>query len=141
MDGVLAKPLRLDDLRRALAGEPAAANVEATDSAVDRPLLNNHRLLLGEQKVQGLLRVLHTSIIAHRTALAEAIAADDCTEVAHLAHRLAGSSDSLGLRGLAGVLRELEEAALANAEARVQSLASGVDEQMERALEVLEGLM
>lgn len=141
MDGVLAKPLRLDDLRRALAGEPAAANVEATDSAVDWPLLNNHRLLLGEQKVQGLLRVLHTSIIAHRTALAEAIAADDCTEVAHLAHRLAGSSDSLGLRGLAGVLRELEEAALANAEARVQSLASGVDEQMERALEVLEGLM
>ncbi len=141
MDGVLAKPLRLDDLRRALAGEPAAANVEATDSAVDWPLLNNHRLLLGEQKVQGLLRVLHTSIIAHRTALAEAIAADDCTEVAHLAHRLAGSSDSLGLRGLAGVLRELEEAALANAEARVQSLASGVNEQMERALEVLEGLM
>ena len=141
MDGVLAKPLRLDDLRRALAGESRAAIVEATDSTVDWPLLNNHRLLLGEQKVQGLLRVLHTSIIAHRTALGEAIAADDCTEVAHLAHRLAGSSDSLGLRGLAGCLRELEEAALGNAEARVQSLAPGVDEQMGRALAVLEGLM
>lgn len=141
MDGVLAKPLRLDDLRRALTGETVAATVEVADSEVDWALLHNHRLLLGEQKVQDLLRLLHSSIIAHRAALGEAIAADDCTEVAHLAHRLAGSSDSLGLRGLAGGLRELEEAALANAEVRVRGWAVGVDEQMGRALAALEGLM
>lgn len=141
MDGVLAKPLRLDDLRRALAGQMPAVQEQASGNAMDWALLHNHRLLLGEQKVQGLLRVLHSSIIAHRAALGEAIAADDCTEVAHLAHRLAGSSDSLGLRGLAGSLRALEEAALANAEAQARGLAVAVDEQMVRALRVLEGLM
>ena len=52
------------------------------------------------------------------TRLTEAIEADDCTEVAHLAHRLAGSSDSLGFRALANVLRTLEEAAMANDERR-----------------------
>ena len=42
---------------------------------------------------------------------------------------------------MAGSLRELEEAALANAEARARGLAVAVDEQMVWALRVLEGLM
>ena len=82
---------------------------------MDWPLLQTHRNLLGEQKVQGLLAVLRDSILQHREALSEAIEADDCTEVAQLAHRLAGSCDSLGFRALASaLLRSLEEAALGN---------------------------
>jgi HPt (histidine-containing phosphotransfer) domain-containing protein len=97
--------------------------------------------LLGEQKVQGLLAVLRDSILQHREALSEAIAADDCTEVAHLAHRLAGSGDSLGFRALANVLRRLETAALASDEAAIRALAASVDEQLQRSQAALDALL
>ncbi|POA21962.1 hybrid sensor histidine kinase/response regulator [Pseudomonas sp. FW300-N1A1] len=141
MDGILAKPLKLDSLRQALAGQAPAPQPEQDDEAMDWPLLHTHRTLLGEQKVQGLLAILRESITQHRQALSEAIGADDCTEVAHLAHRLAGSSDSLGFRALATVLRALEEAALANDESAIQALSPRVDEQLQRSLQTLEGLL
>ncbi|WP_095077059.1 ATP-binding protein [Pseudomonas sp. Irchel s3h17] len=141
MDGILAKPLKLDSLRQALAGQAPAAEPEQDDEAMDWPLLHTHRTLLGEQKVQGLLAILRESITQHRQALSEAIGADDCTEVAHLAHRLAGSSDSLGFRALATVLRALEEAALANDESAIQALSPRVDEQLQCSLQTLEGLL
>ncbi|MEX5689342.1 ATP-binding protein [Pseudomonas silesiensis] len=127
MQGILAKPLKLDNLRQALAGErpmpePAADTHPLGEQLMDWQLLHTHRSLLGEQKLQGLLGVLRDSIAQHRVALLEAIEAGDCTEVAHLAHRLAGSSDSLGFCALAEVLRALEEAALVNDTAAVQAL-------------------
>lgn len=93
--GVLAKPLRLNNLRRALA-EAAPAEVADVDATMDWSLLDTHRSLLGEQKLQGLLKVLRQSLEQHATAFAEALPAQDFTEVLHLAHRLAGSCDSLG---------------------------------------------
>jgi len=140
MDGVLAKPLKLDHLRQALAGQ-APIPEPAMDDEMDWPLLHTHRTLLGEQKVQGLLAVLRDSILQHREALSEAIAADDCTEVAHLAHRLAGSGDSLGFRALANVLRRLEAAALASDEAAIRTLAPLVDEQLQRSQTALDALL
>jgi signal transduction histidine kinase/HPt (histidine-containing phosphotransfer) domain-containing protein len=140
MDGVLAKPLKLDHLRQALAGQ-APPPEPAMDDEMDWPLLHTHRTLLGEQKVQGLLAVLRDSILQHREALSEAIAADDCTEVAHLAHRLAGSGDSLGFRALANVLRRLETAALASDEAAIRALAPSVDEQLQRSQAALDALL
>ena len=141
MDGILAKPLKLAELRAALAGQTPLAEPAAQDGAMDWPLLQTHRTLLGEQKVQGLLAALRTSIIQHRGALAEAIEAEDCTEVAHLAHRLAGSSDSLGFSALAQVLRVLEDAALGNAESALRDLAPQVDAQFHEALLTLKGLL
>ncbi|QHD01415.1 hybrid sensor histidine kinase/response regulator [Pseudomonas sp. S04] len=141
MDGILAKPLKLAELRAVLAGQTPSAEPTTQDGAMDWPLLDTHRTLLGEQKVLGLLTVLRTSIIQHRGALAEAIAAEDCTEVAHLAHRLAGSSDSLGFRALAQVLRALEDAALGNAESALRDLAPQVDAQFHEALQTLKGLL
>lgn len=140
MDGVLGKPLKLDHLRQALAGQ-APIPEPAMDDEMDWPLLHTHRTLLGEQKVQGLLAVLRDSILQHREALSEAIAADDCTEVAHLAHRLAGSGDSLGFRALANVLRRLEAAALASDEAALRTLAASVDEQLQRSQAALDVLI
>ncbi|MGE8069040.1 ATP-binding protein [Pseudomonas sp. NPDC089569] len=141
MDGILAKPLKLENLRQALAGRAPQPQQAAIDDAIDWPLLQTHRNLLGEQKVQGLLTVLHDSILQHRQALREAIDADDCTEVAHLAHRLAGSSDSLGFRALADTLKRLEAAALASDEASVRAMAPGVDEQLQRSRLTLEALL
>lgn len=141
MDGVLAKPLKLDNLRKALREQRSTPPPVHEDSAMDWPLLQTHRDLLGEQKVQGLLAVLRESILQHREALREAIGAEDGTEVAHLAHRLAGSCDSLGFRALANALRSLEDAARINDEAAVRLLAPQVDGQCQRALDTLEPLL
>ncbi|MGE8101487.1 ATP-binding protein [Pseudomonas fluorescens] len=141
MDGILAKPLKLENLRQALAGQSPIPEPHPDDEAMDWPLLQTHRTLLGEQKVQGLLAVLRHSITQHQEALTEAIEADDCTEVAHLAHRLAGSSDSLGFRALANVLRLLEEAALVNDESALRALAPQVHEQLQRSQQTLAELL
>ena len=141
IDGVLAKPLKLDNLRKALREQRSTPPPVHEDSAMDWPLLQTHRDLLGEQKVQGLLAVLRESILQHREALREAIGAEDGTEVAHLAHRLAGSCDSLGFRALANALRSLEDAARINDEAAVRLLAPQIDGQCQRALDTLEPLL
>jgi signal transduction histidine kinase/response regulator of citrate/malate metabolism len=141
MDGILAKPLKLENLRQVLEGHTPVAESLAGDDTMDWPLLQTHRTLLGAQKVQGLLAVLRDSILQHRDALHEAMAADDCTEVAQLAHRLAGSCDSLGFRALATTLRALETLALANDESAIQRMSPALDEQLLHALTTLKGLL
>jgi len=79
--------------------------------------------------VAGLRDALHQQ----RQALLEAVAAGDCTEVTHLAHRLAGSSDSMGFCGLAATLRSLETHALARDKTAVQAMAASLSEQLLRA--------
>ncbi|NBF11735.1 ATP-binding protein [Pseudomonas sp. Fl4BN1] len=113
MQGILGKPLQLDGLREVLGGQPLAQSIAGSQGLIDQSLLDTHRSLLGEQKLQGLLRVLADALDQQQPLLAEALAAEDCTEVLHLSHRLAGSTDSLGFCGLARALRELENAALA----------------------------
>lgn len=141
MQGILAKPLKLDSLRQALAQEVPLVEAVQLDQSMDWSLLDTHRNLLGDQKVQGLLAVLGETIVQHQEALGEALKASDCTEVAHLAHRLAGSSDSLGFRGLASLLRELEEAALRNDVGAVHRLVTPMSLQMQQALQTLEHLL
>jgi HPt (histidine-containing phosphotransfer) domain-containing protein len=137
MQGILAKPLKLESLRQALAGESPMPETELEHELMDWQLLHTHRTLLGEQKLHGLLQVLRDSIAQHRVALTEAIEAGDCPEVAHLAHRLAGSSDSLGFRALADVLRALEEAALCNDTLSVQALVPQFHGMLQRSQRVL----
>ncbi|BAN49772.1 ATP-binding protein [Metapseudomonas resinovorans] len=146
MQGALAKPLKLDDLRRALAGqgplEDQTAAAELLDrQLLDRQLLDTHRDLLGEQKLQGLLALLRRMLIEHRGALLDALAARDCTEVGHLAHRLAGSSESLGLRVLAACLRELEELALVGDADALLALRPRLDDLLARSAQALDELL
>lgn len=111
MQGILGKPLQLESLRQVLAGEAQVPLADTQQGLLDQGLLDTHRSLLGEQKLQGLLQVLADALDQQQPLLADALAAEDCTEVLHLAHRLAGSADSLGFCALARELRELEEAA------------------------------
>ncbi|MFY0730631.1 ATP-binding protein [Pseudomonas sp. NFX15] len=141
MDGILAKPLNLENLRQVLEGRTDIAGSLMSDDTMDWPLLQTHRTLLGEQKVQGLLTGLRVSILQHRDALKEAMAADDCTEVAQLAHRLAGSCDSLGFRALASTLRVLEESALDNHESAIRGMTAVLEEHMQQSLDTLKGLL
>ncbi|AZC30667.1 Sensor histidine kinase/response regulator [Pseudomonas chlororaphis subsp. piscium] len=141
MQGILAKPLKLHSLRQALAGQAPLAVAAQADEELDGALLETHRTLLGTEKLKGLLMVLRDSLAQHRVTLTDAIAADDCTEIAHLAHRLAGSSDSLGLSALARVMRALEAAALGNDQQAVQRLAPQVNEQLQRSMQTLDALL
>ncbi|SPO54932.1 Histidine kinase [Pseudomonas sp. JV551A1] len=140
MQGVLAKPLRLENLRQALA-EAAPAEVTGVDATIDWSLLGTHRSLLGEQKLQGLLKVLRQSLEQHATALAEALPAQDFTEVLHLAHRLAGSCDSLGFSGLAALLRRLEDAARQHDEQALKALGEPLATELAQARATLEQLI
>ena len=140
MQGVLAKPLRLANLRQALA-EVTPREVAGADAHMDWSLLDTHRSLLGEQKLQGLLTVLRQSLEQHATALAEALPAQDFTEVQHLAHRLAGSCDSLGFSGLAALLRRLEDAARQHDAQALQALGEPLAGQLVQARTTLEQLI
>jgi signal transduction histidine kinase/DNA-binding response OmpR family regulator len=132
MQGVLGKPLKLANLRQALAGHVQAQQPQAP-AWLDHELLATHRTLLGEQKLQGLLAGLRDGLAQQRQPLLEAVDAGDCTEVAHLAHRLAGSSDSMGLCGLAATLRRLEEHAQARDKPSVRAMGPMLREQLQRA--------
>ena len=116
MQGVLGKPLRLDDLRRALSGVTWELLPEAVDNGpLDRQVLDTHRRLLGEHKLNELLASLWKLLDEQWPLLLEALRQDDAVEAASLAHRLSGSCRSMGLRGLGDCLGGLEEAALAGA--------------------------
>ncbi|KQB53656.1 histidine kinase [Pseudomonas endophytica] len=141
MQGILTKPLKLEQLRQALAGDSLTPASAPQHHAVDWALLDTHRTLLGEQKLLGLLSTLRQSIAQHHKALTEAIQADDCTEVAHQAHRLAGSSDSLGFTALARALRTMETAALINDSAAIHRQLPVFLEALEHTQAVLEGLL
>jgi CheY-like chemotaxis protein len=141
MQGVLAKPLKLEQLRQALGSQAPMAKAASTEQLIDWPLLHTHRSLLGEQKVNSLLGVLRVSFEQHRAALLDALQACDCTEVVHLAHRLGGSAASLGFCALADSLRELEEAALANDKAALLALEPSFQQVLQRSEAVLESLI
>lgn len=141
MQGILTKPLKPDLLRQTLAGDASTFACAAQPSAVDWALLETHRTLLGEQKLHGLLNVLRESITQHHLAMTEAIEADDCTEVVHQAHRLAGSTDSLGFSALANALRAMESAALRNDSAVIHGLAPAYQKALQHSQRVLEDLL
>ncbi|MFJ4431426.1 ATP-binding protein [Pseudomonas sp. NPDC089395] len=140
MQGVLGKPLKLANLRQALAGQ-GLEEQSATPTWLDHELLDTHRMLLGEQKLQGLLASLLDALAQHRQPLLEAVEAGDCTEVTHLAHRLAGSSDSMGLCGLAATLRQLEESASARDKPGVRAMADVLREHLQRGEDSLAELL
>lgn len=141
MQGILTKPLKPDLLRQTLTGDASTFVCAAQPAAVDWALLETHRTLLGEQKLHGLLNVLRESIAQHHLALTEAIEGDDCTEVVHQAHRLAGSTDSLGFSALANALRAMESAALRNDSAVIHGLAPAYQEALQHSQRVLEDLL
>lgn len=141
MQGILGKPLKLDRLRLVLSGKSQEPITEQEDVLMDWQLLQTHRTLLGEPKLKGLLGILQDSISEHRGALSEAIEAADCTEIADLAHRLAGSSDSLGLCALATLLRAVEEAARAEEIEALKARMPELEDLFERSQALLEGLL
>ena len=73
MQGVLGKPLRMDELRRALGEVGTSVPALAADVALDRQMLETHRRLLGRHKLAGLLGNLLGSLDEQLPLLAEAL--------------------------------------------------------------------
>ncbi|MEN5090564.1 ATP-binding protein [Pseudomonas protegens] len=141
MQGILGKPLQLESLRQVLAGEAQVPLADTQQGLLDQGLLDTHRSLLGEQKLQGLLQVLADALDQQQPLLADALAAEDCTEVLHLAHRLAGSADSLGFCALARELRELEQAAQQADRPALASLAASLPWSWQQSRALLQRLL
>ncbi|ROL78206.1 hybrid sensor histidine kinase/response regulator [Pseudomonas protegens] len=141
MQGILGKPLQLESLRQVLAGQVQMPQADTEEGLLDQGLLDTHRSLLGEQKLQDLLQILADALDQQQPLLADALAAEDCTEVLHLAHRLAGSADSLGFCALARVLRELEAAAQQADRPALASLAARLQRSWQESRVLLQRLL
>lgn len=141
MQGILGKPLQLESLRQVLARQVQMPQADTEEGLLDQGLLDTHRSLLGEQKLQDLLQILADALDQQQPLLADALAAEDCTEVLHLAHRLAGSADSLGFCALARVLRELEEAAQEADRPALASLAARLQRHWQESRALLQRLL
>lgn len=141
MQGILGKPLQLASLRQVLAGQVQVPPADTRQGLLDQSVLDTHRSLLGEQKLHGLLQVLADALDQQQPRLADALAADDCTEVLHLAHRLAGSVDSLGFCALAQVLRQLEAAAEQADRPALAALATALQASWQQSRALLQQLL
>jgi len=114
VDAVLAKPLRLEALQRLLAGlcqspdERAAAPVQPLDG-VDRQLLVMHRQVFGQARFRTLFEQFQEQADELLRQLEEALQLDDLYELGELAHKLAGSCQTLGLVEAARQARALED--------------------------------
>lgn len=141
MQGILGKPLQLESLRQVLAGQAQFPQADTEEGLLDQGLLDTHRSLLGEQKLHSLLQVLADALDQQLPLLTDALAAEDCTEVQHLAHRLAGSADSLGFCALARVLREVEEAAQQTDRPALTALAARLHPSWQQSRALLQQLL
>jgi len=117
MDAVVAKPIRLDNLRQTLAAvmhTPAVLAAEAAPvqgAALDERLLAMHASVFGQARLLALLAQLTVQAENGAAQLAEALQREDLYEVEAVAHKLAGSCELLGLDACGRTLRTLEKTA------------------------------
>jgi CheY-like chemotaxis protein len=129
MDGFLAKPVSLVDLRRVLTPYVAlVAEKEAATGPLDGDRLQSLQEQLGDA---GLLRDTVRTYLAElpgrRAALAAALAADDRDSLRLVSHSLKSSSAMLGAVALAEVCAELEQASGEGAPAELAALVGRVE--------------
>ncbi len=129
ISGVVAKPVQQQKLFSALQAlccdpntatafsAPEAADPETTTKPsqppplLDEALLNAHQHVLGDEKLRALFGLFCATLDELLPQLQQAISSDDLFETASLAHRLAGSCDTLGLARAAQDLRHTEHLA------------------------------
>ncbi len=120
MDAVVAKPIRLDNLRQTLTkvvrGQCAPALVSAPlqDGPLDGRLLAMHASVFGPARLLAMLAQLAVQAESGAAQLAEALQREDLYEAEAVAHRLAGACELLGLGECGRILRALERTAAAD---------------------------
>ncbi|SOD92710.1 hybrid sensor histidine kinase/response regulator [Caenispirillum bisanense] len=149
MVAVVAKPVRLDDLRAALAaavaGRPVppppaeAVAAEADAAALLAPAyLEELAGALPPADVARLVAMADDSLRGNAARVREAWHDDDPAAAAAAAHRLAGVAGSYGLPALRAVAKALEKAARAEDGPAVEALLSGLPALTEGSIQALD---
>ena len=162
MDGILAKPFsmarlletvdrfaRPDDTVAAGAGITApdwpARDGTTTDGQgaadadiLDRTMLDRMRMDVGRSVADRLARTFVSELQARATAMGDAAASDDLTELRRIAHTIKGGAQTFGLRELAVAALELERASEAQDRDRSRALIQGLSAHISRGVETLE---
>ncbi|HZN12195.1 MAG TPA: response regulator, partial [Blastocatellia bacterium] len=140
MDDYLSKPVQLADLRLALGrvaarkpdSRPAAEDLTA---ALDAEVINSLRQLqkqgsgdIGDELIDLFLKEAPERLAAIRRAVEQ----DDPRALVRAAHRLKGSSATLGARPLAELCAQLEQRGRANAAAGAEALLVGLEGEFGR---------
>ncbi|TAH42478.1 MAG: response regulator [Betaproteobacteria bacterium] len=141
MDAVVAKPIRLENLRQTLAEllrmpaavpGPAAGPTPAGD--LNLRLLATHAAVFGKARLQALLAQMADQAGSGRAQAAEALLREDLYEVEAIAHKLAGSCELLGLDECGRILRALEKQAAADDAATCRELLDRFDARFAQQL-------
>ncbi len=122
MDDYIAKPVRLEELGRALGRcapvapcAPAAPPAAAADAVIDRRALEEMRADLDAETAREVIEDFLRASPAQIAKLAAAAACGDAPEIRRTAHTMKGTSAILGARGLSSRCEELESLARAGA--------------------------
>jgi CheY-like chemotaxis protein len=120
MDDYVSKPLRKEDLLRALNGADVEADEDETDSPIPTgPDPASEEVLVDidqlrdvtddePDRMQQLIDLYLTQAVPMLDGLNEAIQTNSSGDVARIAHKLVGSSVSCGVAAFTQPLRELE---------------------------------
>ncbi|MBY4677663.1 hybrid sensor histidine kinase/response regulator [Marinobacterium arenosum] len=123
MDGLVSKPLRLDELYDALSahrGDPSPD--EDPRPALEPDLLTDYRHHLTDDQLDTLLQLQQQTLAQQHRLLLAAWQQDDLTKLAQVAHQLAGTSAIAGLADTSTLAHQLEHAARAADRQRLASL-------------------
>lgn len=139
VDAVLAKPLRLEALKRLLGQLCDIPNEEITAPSkpvdgVDRQLLIMHRQVCGNARFCTLLEQFQQQAHDLLEQAEEALQLDDLYGLGELAHKVAGSCHTLGLTEAAHRAQELERHCERGDAGSCAALLTAVKESLERTL-------
>ena len=141
MDDYIAKPIRVADLKIALGKyldrQPkregsAPANQSPNPGAIDEKQLDELRILGGDQLVAELVAEFHLQVESDIKDIESAAGSYNYQELSRLAHRLKGSSITVGIAGVTSICNELENAALTSNRLRVSSLVAQLRNEVSR---------
>lgn len=111
--GCLAKPFRVDDFARLMAGlDSGHVSVPVAETPLlSLPDLQDDLRDLGRERMAGLVELFRRSSSADLKAIQAFAREGNLTELGKMAHRMAGAAFSLHLGALAAGCRSLEDAA------------------------------
>lgn len=128
IDAVQAKPLQPAALQRLLAtlcqspGSRVAEGLPQEQVEIDQQLLTIHRQVFGQARLSKLFEQFQEQAKVLLVQAEEALQLDDLYELGELAHKLAGSSSTLGLVALARLATGLETSSLEGDATRCMAL-------------------
>ncbi|WP_404385524.1 ATP-binding protein [Caenispirillum salinarum] len=148
MSGMVPKPIRLPELRAALAALDGATpaevmpepipEAEAAPAMLDPEYLRELAAALAPAEVARLVAMADESLRGNTARLLEARADADSVAAGAAAHRLAGVAGSYGLPALRTVAKALEDAARSDDLRRLDALLVGLEALTEDSIQALD---